>query len=221
MSEERLIRLGYKIHLIREVKIILPPYLLIPGGSFFIGSDPQKDTERYNDEQPQHQVNTNGFFLAKYPVTVAEYNCAVEAGGVSKPEPQVIAFGKNASDPNHPLPIFLTWDDQLVHPDFPVRALDSWFEAFKYTQWLTDLTEQPWRMPTEVEWEIAAKGIDNRLYPWGNEWEPDRVQSRWNQEAVWDIGPIGTHPQGASPYGVEDMSGNVSEWTSSLYRPYP
>ncbi len=221
MSEERLLRLGYKIHLIQGVKIMLPPYLLIQGGPFFIGSDPQKDTESYDDEQPQHQVTINDFFLAKYPMTVAEYRCAVDAGGVSKPEAQVIAFTENDSDPTHPVPIFLTWEDQLQHPDFPVRALKNWFEAFKYTQWLAGLTGQAWRLPTEVEWEVAAKGTENRRYPWGNEWEPERVQSRWNQEAIWDIGPIGTHPQGASSYGVEDMSGNVSEWTSSLYRAYP
>lgn len=221
MSEERLLKLGYKIHFIHGVKVILPPYLLIPGGAFGVGSDPQKDSESYEDEQPQHQVTISKFFLARYPVTVAEYGCAVDAGGVSKPEPQIVAFSGDASTPDRRQPIFLTWEDQLTRPDFPVRALKNWFEAFKYTQWLANLTGQPWRLPTEVEWERAAKGTDNRRYPWGNEWEAGMVQSRWDHKAAWDIGPVGTHLQGASPYGVEDMSGNVSEWTSSLYRAYP
>ena len=82
-----------------------------------------------------------------------------------------------------------------------MRALKNWFQAYWYTQWLVALTGQLWRLPTEAEWERAAKGTDNRRYPWGNEWDPESVQSRLSKEKIWGCGPIGIHPQGASPYG--------------------
>ncbi|HEV2653317.1 MAG TPA: SUMF1/EgtB/PvdO family nonheme iron enzyme [Ktedonobacteraceae bacterium] len=221
MSEDRLLTLGYEIVHMHGVKVLLPPLVLIPGGHFLLGSDPAEDPESYDDEQPQHQIIIHDFYLAKYPVTVAEYQCAVDAGAVSIPEPQVMSFGTASAGLEHHQPNFLTWEEQQAHPDFPVRALKNWFEAYRYTQWLAALTGQSWRLSTEAEWERAAKGTDHRRYPWGNEWEPERVQSRLNQEKIWGIGPVGTHPQGASPYGVEDLAGNVSEWTSSLYRAYP
>ncbi len=218
MSGKRLLSLGYEILHLHGVKVIFPPLVRIPGGHFLLGSDPEKDLESYADEQPQHQVVIQDFSLAKYPVTIAEYQCAVDAGVLNAPEPQTMTFEAGL---NGHLPLDLTWEEQQAHPDFPVRALKNWFEAYRYTQWLVALTGQSWRLPTEAEWEKAAKGTDNRRYPWGNEWDPERVQSRWSQEEIWNIGPIGMHPQGASPYGVEDLSGNVSEWTSSLYRAYP
>jgi len=221
MSEERLLSLGYEIRHLHGVKVILPPLVLIPGGRFLLGSDPEKDPESYEDEQPQHLVVLQDFSLAKYPVTVAEYQCAVDAGVLNAPEPQMMAFEVSDAGPDRHQPLDLTWEEQQAHQDFPVRALKNWFEAYRYTQWLAALTGQSWRLPTEAEWERAAKGTDTRRYPWGNEWDPERVQSRWSQEAIWNIGPIGMHPQGASLYGVEDLSGNVSEWTSSLYRAYP
>lgn len=220
-NEDYLLRLGYRIQHIHGVKVILPPHLLIPGGCFLLGSDPTKDPESYADKQPQHQVIIHEFYLAKYPVTVAEYQCAIDAGVVSVPEPHMIAFRGGKSGSNQHQPIYLTWSEQQVHPDFPVRALKNWFEAYQYTQWLVTLTGKPWRLPTEAEWERAAKGRDDRRFPWGNEWDTERVQSRLNKEKIWGCGPVGLHPLGASPYGVEDMAGNVSEWTSSLYRPYP
>ncbi|GLV59789.1 hypothetical protein KDH_66130 [Dictyobacter sp. S3.2.2.5] len=221
MSEERLLSLGYEIQHIQGVKVILRPLVLIPGGSFLLGSNPATDLESLSDERPQHQIMVQEFFLAKYPVTVAEYQCAVDAGAVSVPEPQVFAYAPGETGPGFHQPTILTWEEQQAHPDFPVRALKNWVEAYRYTQWLAALTGQSWRLPTEAEWERAAKGTDTRRYPWGNAWDPERVQSRWGQRGIWGGGPIGTHPGGASPYGIEDLAGNVSEWTSSLYRAYP
>lgn len=217
MSEGRLLTLGYQIQHPQGLKVILPPLVHIPGGSFLLGSDPQQDPDSEFDEWPQHMVTVDDFFIAKYPVVVAEYQCAVEAGAVPVPEPDMIALGRDKSDQ----PVHLTWEEQLLCADCPVRALKNWVQAHRYIQWLETLTGQPWRFPTEAEWERAAKGTDGRRFPWGNVWDPERVQSRWGSEGIWNVGPVGRHPQGASPYGVEDMSGNVSEWTSSLYRDYP
>jgi formylglycine-generating enzyme required for sulfatase activity len=217
MSEVRLLTLGYELQHLNGVEVLLPPIVLIPGGRFVLGSDPKRDLDSEFDEWPQHDIAIGDFFIAKYPVTVAEYQCAVDAGALLTPEPSIIAY--RAGDRNQP--VYLTWEEQLLCPDCPVRALKNWVEAYQYIQWLAALTGNPWRYPTEAEWERAAKGPDTRRYPWGDKWDPERVQSRWGSEAVWNVGPVGMHPQGASPYGVEDMAGNVSEWTSSLYRPYP
>ncbi len=214
MGARRLLTLGYQIQRPQGVKVLLPPLVRIPGGRFLLGSDPQQDADSQPDEWPQHEVTVADFFIAKYPVTVAEYQCAVEAGALPVPEPSVIAGDRDQ-------PVYLTWEEQLRCADCPVRALKNWVEAQRYVQWLATLTGQPWRFPTEAEWERAAKGTDGRRFPWGNDWDPERVQSRWGSEGVWNVGPVGMHPQGASPYGVEDLSGNVSEWTSSLYRGYP
>lgn len=200
MSEKRLLGLGYQIQRPQGVKAILPPLVLIPGGRFLLGSDPLQDPDSEFDEWTRHEVTVDDFYIAKYPVTV--------------PEPSVIACGRDQ-------PVYLTWEEQLLCADCPVRALENWIQAHRYIQWLTTLTGLPWRFPTEAEWERAAKGTDGRRFPWGNVWDPERVQSRWGSEGIWNVGPVGMHPQGASPYGVEDMSGNVSEWTSSLYRDYP
>jgi formylglycine-generating enzyme required for sulfatase activity len=213
MSEERLLSLGYQILHVHGVKVILPPLVLIPGGGFLMGCDLEVDPEGDFDEKPLHQIVIQDFYLAKYPVTVAEYQCALDAGALDAPQPKI----GNYHD-QHPE---LSWEEQQLHPDFPVRALNNWFDAFHYAQWLAALTGRSWRLPTEAEWERAAKGADGRRYPWGNEWDPERVQSRWGGEQVRDVSSIGMHPQGASPYGVDDMSGNVQEWTSSLYRHYP
>jgi len=142
MSEDYLLTLGYTTQQINGVKVILPPLLLIPGGRFLLGSDPTKDPESYADEQPQHEVTIHDFYLARYPVTVAEYQCAVDAGAVSVPEPMVRALREVEDGPNRYQPIYLTWEEQQGHPDFPVRALKNWFKAYRYTQWLAALTGQ-------------------------------------------------------------------------------
>jgi formylglycine-generating enzyme required for sulfatase activity len=128
-------------------------------------------------------------------VTVAEYGCYLRASGKTAPT------------------------DELDHP--AVRV--SWRDATAYAAWLAQLTGLPWRLPTEAEWEKAARYDPNtrtsRIYPWGDTF--DKARCNTYESGIRGTTPVGTYPNGASPCGALDMAGNVWEWTSSLFKPYP
>ena len=90
----------------------------------------------------------------------------------------------------------------------------SWFEAEAYCNWLTQKLGKPVRLPTEAEWEKAARGTNGRLWPWGNEWNKNLCNNR--EMGFRHLCIVGMFPRGASLYGVQDMAGNVWEWTSSV-----
>lgn len=152
-----------------------------------------------DDEKPAHKVFLATFEIDKFEVTNEQFQTFVEKTGyVTDAEKagesitwRTYAKGK----PNHPV-VMVTWND-----------------AVAYCQWLGK------RLPTEAEWEKAARGTDGRIYPWGNEW----VAGRANTEEAGYRGTtiVGSFPDGASPYGVMDMAGNVAEWTSDWYEAYP
>jgi formylglycine-generating enzyme required for sulfatase activity len=200
----RLAELGYHVAFLNGAEVILPPMCEVPAGPFLMGSDNRKDLLAEDNEQPQHQVTLAVFQIAKYPVTVAEYACFMRATNRSEP--------KNLFYP-------LTWAEQfakqLEHPVVNV----GWQDAGAYTQWLTERTERTWRLPTEAEWEKAARGTDARIYAWGNRWDPAKAEMDTGNNSRTT--PVGSYPEGASSYGAEEMGGNWSEWTNSLFRPYP
>ncbi len=167
--------------------------LLIPAGPFLMGSRPGDEVSSY--EQPQHEVDLPAFYLCKYPVTNAQYVEFVKAAKHPKPE-KVGWFGLKPPG------------KKLDHPVVGV----SWNDALAYCGWLQEQTGRPYRLPTEAEWEKAARGEDGRLYPWGNEWEEDRCHRGGSGTTA-----VTAHPTGASPYGCLDMVGNASEWTSTLW----
>jgi iron(II)-dependent oxidoreductase len=169
----------------------------VPAGEFLMGSDPVKDLEARDDEVPQHRVYLPEFYISQTPVTNAQYAVFVRAANYAPPKRwknNIVPAGKDAH---------------------PVVAV-SWEDANAFAQWLARLTRHTCRLPTEAEWEKAARGSDGRLYPWGNVWEARKLNS-------YETGPdhttaVGQYsPHGDSPYGAMDMSGNVQEWCLDWY----
>ena len=168
--------------------------ILIPAGKFTRGTN-----ERLADEGPQHEVDLPAFYIDKFEVTNLQYKKYVDDVGRRSPE----------------------HFDARMYPegkaDHPVTFV-SWRDANRYCEWAGK------RLPTDIEWEKAARGADGRTFPWGNEFQMHAANTpvRWeNLNMEGDTSPVGAFEAGVSPYGVYDMSGNVWEWTASWYLQYP
>lgn len=209
----RLAGLGFRGVNINGTPAIVPPLITIPAGWFMMGSDKSKDSQAFDREMPQHRVEVAAFQIARHPVTVAEYSLAVNHGTVRKPPDSGNA----------------TWAMQQQRPDHPVVCV-SWQDATAYITWLVSATGQPgWQLPTEAEWEKAARwdlqSNSSRINPWGDTFDQNRCNT--SESGIGTTSPVGSYPandarrSGASPYGVEEMTGNVWEWTDSLYKDYP
>ncbi len=169
-----------------------PVWVEVPAGEFWMGG------ERYDDEKPVHRVHLERFWIARTPVTNAQYQIFVETGGHEPPE-----HWENGRPPK----------GKESHPVVNV----SWHEALAYCRWLSEVTGKAITLPSEAEWEKAARGDgDQREYPWGD-WQEGRANT--DELGLNDTTPVGIFPEGASPYGVLDLSGNVWEWTRSLWGP--
>ncbi len=171
------------------------PMRLIPAGEFTMGSDDSGDV----GSRPAHVINLEAFYIDKYEVTNEMYDACVYAVECRKPQ-QAGSATRN------------TYFSNPVYAKFPVLYID-WKMANAYCAW------RGARLPTEAEWEKAARGTDERLYPWGNQ-EPDCSLANLTG-CVADTTPVDQQEKGQSPYGVYGMSGNVWEWTSSLFKAYP
>jgi eukaryotic-like serine/threonine-protein kinase len=190
----------------------------VPAGEFLMGSvDPEaKTTEeggRAYPEVPQHTVYLDGYWIDKYEVTNAQYALCVEAGAC---EPPFVSSN-------------YTYSKYYGNPEFdnyPVVWV-SWYQAREYCEWAGR------RLPTEAEWEKAARGTGGQKYPWGEE-PVDGTRANFcdtnctrthayhaENDGYPDTAPVGSYPAGASPYGAMDMAGNVWTWTSTLIYPYP
>jgi formylglycine-generating enzyme required for sulfatase activity len=170
--------------------------IYIPAGKFLMGSREE------SNEKPPHHVYVAEFYIARYPVTNAQYRDFVSATGQLPPWHWREAGTFPASKDNH-----------------PAAEVPAW-KASEYCRWLSEETSRDIRLPTEAQWEKAARGTDGRRYPWGDEFDHSRCNTQ--DSGIEDTTTVGKYsPRGDSPYGVADMAGNVWEWTSSLGWNYP
>jgi formylglycine-generating enzyme required for sulfatase activity len=174
----------------------------IQAGRFLMGSR-SDDQYSYDHEKPQHMVNVPyDYWMARFPMTNEIYRDYINSRGI-----------------NHPV---RDWSDKKDHPVTYVTWLDAmdycaWFNKFHRDEWPSGLI---FRLPTEAEWEKAARGTDGRQYPWGNSFDKDNCNT--NEAGKGSTTSVGLYsPRGDSPYGCADMIGNVWEWTHSLMKPYP
>ncbi len=180
-----------------------PGMIAIPAGRFVRGSNKVDAFEQakelgskpwYRDEYPEHQLDLPLFYIDRYEVTNADYKGFIDATGWRPP----------ASFIDHAVPPGLE--------RFPVSHV-NWYEAERYCFWKGK------RLPSEAEWEKAARGTDGREFPWGNHFDKEKFNSGNSERG--DFLPVGSFTANASPYGVMDMAGNVWEWTSDWYKAYP
>jgi formylglycine-generating enzyme required for sulfatase activity len=171
--------------------------VFVPAGDFCLGSD---DSDEFADdnERPRHQLCLPAFWIGRYPVTNLQYQQFLLA------------------NPDHAAPD--DWDGRDFSPaktNHPVMNV-SWYDTMDYCRWLYEATGKEYTLPSEAEWEKAARGTEGYIYPWGDEFSRDRFNWR-----VPGTNPVGMYsPWGDSPYGCADMAG-IYVWTRSLYRDYP
>lgn len=188
-------------------------FVEIPAGPFKMGGDPTTDplafeNERWSPTAPQGAVTLPAFYLARYEVTVAQFTAFVEASGFDA------APAALTSPPDHPV-ANVSWPDALAYCDW----LDATLRAEPTTPaTLRALLTDGWRvtLPTEAQWEKAARGPDGLVFPWGE--VADRSRANYQSQGTT---PVARYPCDDCPYGLADMSGNVWEWTRSPYQPYP
>ncbi len=176
--------------------------VLVPAGEFRMGSD-RTDRQADGDERPARQVRLDAFYIARTEVTYQDYQWflsqLVGHAGCHHEE----AWQK---DHRPELPL-----EDLGDMDHPIMGID-WYDAYAFCSWAGT------RLPTEAEWEKAARGTDGRIYPWGSEWDPSRANARGKKDGFARSSPVGSFPSGASPYGALDMAGNAWEWVANYYR---
>ncbi len=165
----------------------------IPAGAFRRGSD---HPEAGGDEKPVRKIHLDGYWIYKHPVTLGQYRAFHEAAGRELKSP----WGQGMRA------------EPVGDPD-RYAAQGNWHHCRDYARWAGG------DLPTEAQWEKAARGADGREYPWGSAWDPEKCVSMETTLHRFNEGfrPVGAAPQGASPYGVEDMAGNVWEWARDWY----
>ena len=163
--------------------------IFIKAGDFSMGSD-----DWWPKSQPEHKRFVEGYYIDTFEVTNSRYQEFVKATGYPNPK---------------------HWRDGFIPPErlnHPVTYV-NWFDADKFCRW------EGKRLPTEPEWEKAARGIDKRIFPWGDKFSKEKGNTP--QYGHGDTLPVGSFQAGISPYGLHDMAGNAFEWTNDWFKPYP
>jgi formylglycine-generating enzyme required for sulfatase activity len=207
--------------------------VVVPAGSFVAGSDrAERETaygldqaayghqvtrqQRWYEREPARgEVTLGAFRIMRAPVTNVQYAAFVEATGHRAPDVDTATWQSYRLV--HPFERTRrhAWAGGLPPPDrldHPV-VLVSHGDAEAYARWLSEQTGRTWRLPTEPEWEKAARGTDGRRFPWGDAWEPSLLNS--HDQGPFDTMPVGSFPGGASPLGLLDAAGQVFEWTAT------
>lgn len=181
----------------KSMAIYATEEIFIPAGEFMMGCDNSNPAESCEEnELPLHFVYVDGYSIDKYEVTNLRYQACVDAGGCTSPHE------KGSSTRNF-------YFGNPDYADYPVNMVD-FYQARDFCLWAGR------RLPTEAEWEKAARGnVDTRKFPWGNA-DLDETLTNTTDDTM----PVGSYPKGASPYGVMDMTGNVSEWVDGFYDDY-
>jgi formylglycine-generating enzyme required for sulfatase activity len=193
--------------------------VFVPAGEFTMGSDAKCETykddcsiDTFSGENPPHMVSLADFYIDKYEVTNAHYKDCVAEGACNEPT----EFSSATRD---------SYYEDSQYENYPVVFVD-WNMAKLYCEW------RGARLPTEAEWEKAARGENALIYPWGNDFDGSLTNfcdknceypfaNMDYDDGYQDTSPMGTYPGGVSPYGAHDMAGNVFEWVNSAWAPYP
>jgi len=197
----------------RDPRLDQDNWVTIPAGPFFMGAqNSQKNARNYDPEasgaeSPVHEMTLPAFRIRRFPVTVQEYGAFVEDGGYTARRFWAQeGFGKFETPED--------WQQQREHPNWPVVGV-SWYEAAAYCAWAGG------RLPSEAEWERAARGPSGSRYPWGDKPPLSPAHANYYHEnAVGHPTPVGLYPQGNSIENLSDMLGNVWEWCHDWYAPY-
>jgi formylglycine-generating enzyme required for sulfatase activity len=205
----------------------------VPAGTFRMGS---RDGVGDTDEHPEHEVTLTGYCIDETEVTVKAYAACVAAKGCSA-APRTVKWSGYSAEDVKLYSQFCNGDDR---PNHPINCVD-WNQATAYCTWVGKQIGGKTRLPTEAEWEYAARGNDGRDYPWGNEAPSEKRLNACGTECVamgkrvlnkawgklydasdgWETtAPVGSFPEGKSPFGALDMAGNVWEWTADWYGDY-
>jgi formylglycine-generating enzyme required for sulfatase activity len=194
-----------------RVDALAPRMCRIPAGRFWIGTDEAEVAPLarrwaipeawFAKSTPRHPVDLDAFEIAAHPVTEVEWARFLAETGIDERP----AHWKSDEAPRG-------------RANHPVHGV-SWQGVLLYTEWLSERTGTAFRVPTEPEWESAARGTDARAYPWGAIFAATRCNTR--EGGVGGTTPVGVYPDGASPCGALDLAGNVEELVADLYRPYP
>lgn len=213
--------------------------VLIPGGKFFMGTD--RDSPTMAPAHPAHQVEVGPFCMGTHEVTVEQYRSCSEKGECKRAH-KTSEWPRPADKDEDEWKESIAPYNQLCNEqyddrgDHPINCI-SWDQAQQYCKW------QGGRLPTEAEWEFAARGSDGRVYPWGDEPpDPERMNGCGAECRTWraarglsktpsvlydasdkypGTAPVGSFPAGRTEWGLDDIAGNVFEWTADEYKPYP
>lgn len=211
----------------------IPHTILIPAGPFILGSDRTerdaayrldeaayghtvtRDNDWYESEPNRKTVNLSEYRITQTLVTNAQYGAFVKATGHAAPDVDETTWKSYGLIHPYKRTRRHAWIGGKVpatRADHPVVLL-SHYDARAYAAWLSKQTGAIWRLPTEAEWEKAARGINGGIFPWGNDFDPRRLNS--HDTGPFDTLPVGQFPNGASPFGLLDAAGQVFEWTAT------